>query len=74
MAMYPELELAHQGDSTSWGHKAMAVLALLGASALFVALIVWPVIAPLIPMEYAPGALFDAAVGTTFDDAFDKLR
>lgn len=33
-------------SSPGWFHKSMAFVALVGASVLFVAIVVWPVVAP----------------------------
>lgn len=57
-----------------WGQKATALLTVLAASTLFVVTILWPLVAPFVPVQFAPASMVQSVVDTFDDSPADRYR
>lgn len=57
-----------------WGHKATAFLIVLAASAFFAVTILWPLVAPFVPVQFAPATMVQSVVDTFDDSPAERYR
>lgn len=63
----------HEPPACGPGHKAVAFTVMLACSALFVAMILWPVLAPFMTLEFAPAQAVGNALGSSLDGVLDEM-
>ena len=66
--------MTNDRSATGFGHKATAFTVLLGASALFLVMVVWPVAAPFMTMEFAPANSVESSRDETPGSSQDRTR